>query len=155
MHGWPKAIVNNTVIRTCCNSNNKLNLPQQVVKIIFIIFCAKNGLSKSGRGPPLYINITFMFQYQGKNSMTPPLLRPHPLPHQRSRVWNRSRVCVCLSVSQRSHGWTVWAMDLKFGRNIAFDNTLDKFEGQGHRSKVKVDIFKNVIFRLFLIVWPM
>ena len=44
-------------------------------------------------------------------------------------------VSVCLSVCQHSHGWTVWATDLKFGRNIAFDNISDKFEGQGQRSR--------------------
>ena len=59
-------------------------------------------------------------------------------PRQRSRVWNRSRlsmcVSICVSVGQRSHGWTVWATDLNFSRNIAFDNILDKFEGQGQRS---------------------
>ncbi len=48
------------------------------------------------------------------------------------------RLSVCVSVYQRSHGWTVWATDLKFGRNIAFDNISGRFEGQGHRSKVKV-----------------
>ena len=64
-------------------------------------------------------------------------------------------VCVFVSVCQRSHGRTVWATDLKFGRNIAYDNISDKFEGQGHRSKVNVAILKNVIFRLFLMVWPM
>ncbi len=64
-------------------------------------------------------------------------------------------VCICVFVCQHSHGWTVYVTDLKFGRNIAFDNISSKFEGQGHRSKVKVAILKNVIFRLFLMVWPM
>ncbi len=64
-----------------------------------------------------------------------------------------SVLSVCLCVFQRSHGWTV--TDLKFGRNIAFDNISNKLEGQGHRSKVKVAILKNVIFRVFSMVWPM
>ncbi len=58
-------------------------------------------------------------------------------------------LCVCVFVCQRSHGWTVSTTDLKFGRNIDSDNISDKFEGQGHRSKVNVAIWKNVIFRLF------
>ena len=33
--------------------------------------------------------------------------------------------------------------------NIALDDTLDEFEGQGHRSNVKVTNLKNVIFGLF------
>ncbi len=40
-------------------------------------------------------------------------------------------------------------MDAKFGRGIDLDKVSDKFEGQGHRSKVKVAIKKNVIFRRF------
>ena len=61
--------------------------------------------------------------------------------------------CVCLSVRQSviqpSHGWTVWHTDVKIGRDIDLDKILDNFEGQGHRSKVKVAILKNVIFRHF------
>ncbi len=37
---------------------------------------------------------------------------------------------------------------MKFGTGIDLDNILDKFEGQGHRSKVKVIQIKNVIFRV-------
>ncbi len=58
-------------------------------------------------------------------------------------------VSVCVSVCQRSHGWTVWATNLKFGVDIAFDNILDEFRGQGQRSKVKVAILKNLDFRTF------
>ena len=57
---------------------------------------------------------------------------------------------VCLSVSQRSQGWTDWATDPKFGVGIDLDNISEEFEGQGHRSKVKVANLKNVIFGLFL-----
>ncbi len=38
---------------------------------------------------------------------------------------------VFVSVSQRSHGRTVLTTELKFGRNIAFDNISDKVKGQG------------------------
>ena len=56
---------------------------------------------------------------------------------------------VCLSVSQRSPGWTVWATDLKFGVRIDLDNISDEFEGQSHRSKVKVAILKKTWFSDF------
>ncbi len=39
-------------------------------------------------------------------------------------------------------------MDLQFGMNITIDDILDEFEGQGHRSKVKVVRLKNAIFGL-------
>ena len=55
-------------------------------------------------------------------------------------------LCVCVSVIQLSHGWTVWRMDLKICVKINIDNILDEFEHQGHRSKVKVTVLKNVIF---------
>ncbi len=57
--------------------------------------------------------------------------------------------CVC----QRSHGWTVWDTNLKFCMNIALENILGEFEGQRHRSKVKVPILKNLISD-FLMEWP-
>ncbi len=64
-----------------------------------------------------------------------PMLRrfhiSHSFPRKRSRVWNWSCLCVC----QRSHGWTVWATDLRFGRNIAFDNISDKFVMWRHGTK--------------------
>ncbi len=60
-------------------------------------------------------------------------------------------VFVCLSVIQRSHGQTVWDRNLKFGVRFDLDNISYEFEGQGHRSKVKVVMFKNVIFRLFML----
>ena len=47
-------------------------------------------------------------------------------------------VCVCVPVCQRSHDWTAWATDLKFGMDIAFV-----------RSKVKVAILKNMISEHF------
>ncbi len=56
-------------------------------------------------------------------------------------------VCVCPSVSQHSHGWTVWLTDAKFGGWIDLDKI--PFEGQGYRSKVKVGILQNVIFGPF------
>ncbi len=68
------------------------------------------------------------------------------LPRQRSRVWNRSLLRVCLCVCQRSPGWTVGHTDSKFGWGIDHDNISYKFEGQGHGSKVKVARLKNVIF---------
>ena len=40
-------------------------------------------------------------------------------------------------------------MKFEFAADIAFNNISDKFEGQGHRSKVRVAILKNVIFRCF------
>ena len=56
---------------------------------------------------------------------------------------------VCMSVCQRSHGWTVWSTDPKFGGRIYLDNISDEFEGQGPRSKVKVAMLENVNFRHF------
>ena len=53
---------------------------------------------------------------------------------------------VCLCVCQRSHCWTVGPMNLKFGVGMNLHNILDEFKGQGHRSKFKVTILKNVIF---------
>ena len=40
-------------------------------------------------------------------------------------------------------------MVMKFGTGIDLDNISDEFEGQGHRSKVKVIQLKNVILRVF------
>ena len=54
-------------------------------------------------------------------------------------------VCVCLSVCERSHGWTIWHADPKFGGGVDLDNISDEFKDQGHRSKVKVARLKNVI----------
>ena len=61
------------------------------------------------------------------------------------------RVVVCLSVCVclRSTGWTVGPKDLKFGARIKDHHTLDNFEGQGHRSKVKVTKVKNVKIPVF------
>ncbi len=58
-------------------------------------------------------------------------------------------VSVCLSVIQRSHRWTVWRTDLKFGRRDDLYNRSDEFEGQGHRSKVKVGTLKKREFSTF------
>ena len=41
-------------------------------------------------------------------------------------------------------------MDLKIGVTIDLDNISDEFEGQGHRSKVKVAMLKNVFFKLLM-----
>ncbi len=60
-------------------------------------------------------------------------------------IWNQSRLCVCVCVCQRSHSWNVWRTDPKFGGGIDFDNISDEFEGQGHRSKVKITSLKKVI----------
>ena len=55
--------------------------------------------------------------------------------------------CVCLSVCERSHGWTVWHTDPKFGGGIDVVNTSisDGFEGQGHRQRSRSPGWKNVI----------
>ncbi len=53
---------------------------------------------------------------------------------------------VRLSVSRHSPSQTVCHMDLKFSIGIDFDDISDEFDGQGHRSKVKVMRLKNVIF---------
>ena len=37
----------------------------------------------------------------------------------------------------------------KFGTGIDLDNILDRIEGQGHRSNVKVIQLNNVIFKVF------
>ncbi len=58
---------------------------------------------------------------------------------------------VCPSVSQRSHGWTFWCTDPKFGGGVDLENISDEFEG--HRSKVKVARLKNRIFE-YQMGWP-
>ncbi len=35
---------------------------------------------------------------------------------------------------------------MRFGGDIYHDNIEEEFDGQGHRSKVKIDMFKNMIF---------
>ncbi len=55
-------------------------------------------------------------------------------------------VSVCLSVSEHSHGRTVWPSIMKFGVSTDLNNLLAKFDGQGHRSKVKVTMLENMIF---------
>ncbi len=70
-------------------------------------------------------------------------------PHEGIKLVPSVCPCVCLSVCQLSHGWAVSATDLRFGRNIAFDDISDKFKGQGHRSKVKVAILKKRDFPTF------
>ncbi len=65
------------------------------------------------------------------------------IPRKRSRVWNRSGLSVCVSVSQRSHGWTVCPRVTKlgmekFGIEIDLDIISAKFKAQDHRSNVKV-----------------
>ena len=59
---------------------------------------------------------------------------------------------VFLSVCLRSTGWTIGPTDLKFGARIKDHHILDKFEGQGHRSKVKVTKVKNVKIPVFSLV---
>ncbi len=63
-------------------------------------------------------------------------------------------VSVRLSVIQRFYGLTVQDTDLRFGVRIDLDNISDEFEGQGHRSKVKVAMLKNMILFSFLWVDP-
>ena len=53
---------------------------------------------------------------------------------------------VRLSVSERSHSQTVCGTDLKFGTGVDFDDISDEYNGQGHRSKVRVAMLKNMIF---------
>ena len=61
-------------------------------------------------------------------------------------------VCVCVCVCLRYTGWTVGPTDLKFGAHIKDHYILDEFEGQGHRSKVKVTEVKNVKIPVFSLV---
>ena len=44
---------------------------------------------------------------------------------------------------------------MKFGPSIDLDNISDEFEGQGHRSKLKVIQLKNFIFRVLAWVFSM
>ncbi len=46
--------------------------------------------------------------------------------------------CECVSVCGHSYGWTVWHIMMKFSTGIDLDDILDEFDGQGHRSQVKV-----------------
>ncbi len=53
---------------------------------------------------------------------------------------------MCLSVSAlQGEPFHIWTQDLVEGCTRV-DNISDEFEGQGHRSKFMVAIFKNVIF---------
>ncbi len=61
-------------------------------------------------------------------------------------------VCVCLCVCLRSAGWTVGPTDLKLRTHIKDHHISDKFEGQGHRLKVKVTKVKNVKIPVFSLV---
>ncbi len=61
-------------------------------------------------------------------------------------------MCVCPSVCLRSTGQTVGPTDLKFGTRIKDHHISDKFEGQGHRAKVKVTKVKNVKITVFNLV---
>ena len=45
-------------------------------------------------------------------------------------------------------GWSI--IVVKFGTGIDLDELSDEFDGQGHRSKVKVIKLKNIIFEF----WP-
>ncbi len=55
-------------------------------------------------------------------------------------------VSVCLCVCQLLSSLTTE----KFGARVDHDYISDEFEGQGHRSKVKVTMLKNVIFEFLL-----
>ncbi len=59
---------------------------------------------------------------------------------------------MCLSVCLRSAGRTVGPTDLKFGARIKDHHIPDEFEGQGHRSKVKVTKVKNIKIPVFSLV---
>ena len=59
-----------------------------------------------------------------------------------------SSACVCLSVCWHSHGWTIWHIIKKFGIAIDLDDILDELDGQGHGSKMKSPVVKNVISKL-------
>ncbi len=57
-------------------------------------------------------------------------------------------LCVCLSV----YALQSEPVDLQFGAHIKDHHISDKFEGQGHRSKVKVTKVKNVKIPVFSLV---
>ncbi len=69
-------------------------------------------------------------------------------------IFSVASVClsVCVSVCLRSTGWTVGPTGLKFGARIKNHHISDGFEGQGHRSKVKVTKVKNVKTPVFSLV---
>ena len=70
----------------------------------------------------------------------------------RGNIFGSVRVCVRPCVRLRSTGRTVGPTDLKFGTRIKDRHISDKFEGQGHRSKVKVTRVKNVKITVFSLV---
>ncbi len=70
----------------------------------------------------------------------------------RGNIFGSVRLCVCLCVCLCSAGWTVGPTDLIFGARIKDHHILDKFEGQGHRSKVKVTEVKKVKIPVFSLV---
>ncbi len=89
---------------------------------------------------------------QGSNMKKSPVLQIfHSLLAQRSMVWNQSRLSVC----ERSHGWTVWRTDPKFGGGIYLDNISDELEGRSNGSRVKVARLKNTLFEVSdgLVIW--
>ena len=53
-------------------------------------------------------------------------------------------VCVCLSALSRLNRLRYGP---KFGGGVYLDDISDKFEGQGHRSKIKVVMLKNTILK--------
>ena len=60
---------------------------------------------------------------------------------------------VCVSVCGHTHGWPVWHFSTKFSTGIDLDDILEEFDGQGHRSKVKVTRSKHD-FHDFLVWVP-
>ncbi len=46
-------------------------------------------------------------------------------------------VCVYLSVCERSHAWTIWRRDQKFGGGIDLDNISDESKVKGHGHQVE------------------
>ncbi len=54
------------------------------------------------------------------------------------------RLSVCLSVCLRSTGQTFGPTDLRFCTRSKDHHILGEFEGQGHRSKIKVTKVKNI-----------
>ena len=64
------------------------------------------------------------------------------------RGYKNGGVCVCVLVCEHSYGWTDRRTVRKFGTGVDLDDISDEFDGQGHRSKVKVIQLKNVILEL-------
>ena len=124
-----------------CNSLPHSHIQLIACRYMYIIFIDRTALVKQGDNGFLSIRL-----YSPGSTVWPMTLIPSRIS---GRGYKISPVCLSVrpSVIQRSFGWTVWNTDPKIGRDIDLDDISDEFEGQGHRSKVKITRLKNMILQ--------